>query len=1251
MLKKRICILLSFLMIMTCLFPVSLYGNTQTVSAKGLRGEEAQTATGTSVDSVLSSQGNLRLIFTTDIHGQVVNYDYQTGKTLNRGLNKVYTMIQAARAEAGENNYFTFDLGDSVMDFNSDYIYSQDTESLQPAYNAMSMINYDAITLGNHDFDFGYDYIVNQLEMSGLMEKCVLANVHSSINGDSVFGTENKIIEKKIMSDAGTELTVKVGIIGETTPSLSTRTEGYKNKLVTEDIVENAKKQAAALKEQGADIIIVLAHSGFGTETPSARSADTAYALTKIDGVDVVLAGHDHIDFPVKNKQDVHYTLPGVDKETGLVNGKRLVMVRDSCRGIGVVDLNLKLDSNNKPVIDNSSYEIRKVTEATEANPDITATMSVWDAKLKEYCQNQVGNIAEGQSWDNYDALLESNEIVQTVHNAQLEYASNYIVNNAPEYKDYPMVSITRYTKYGADSGADFADLSGTVVEGNADSFANYHRYVYIYKMTGAQLKEWMEWSVSLYQTINTSSAVNWNNILLSEYVKKEGGNSLVQEECISEWNRFFQFEGIEYKVDLSAVPRYDYEGNKISDSNRIKDVTRNGVSVGDEDNFILVTDKIVAGIQSDANRSIVPQVVSKSHVILQDIVLEYLAKKALLGNLEVTVSHNWELMLPDNYKFMLVTGASSGNRILDKSWCEGLYGNLGEANYYKCRYTSNNSGDTYAPGVVLSSSNTSETNAAVNISVIASDKSGIKTMKYAYGVFNSKDDEVWTTVATGGAITIEGNTFEASKSGVYSVYVEDGAGNVSIEKIAVTNINPEILVKPVVNKIDNNDAKITGMAEPNLTIYIAAGEYLYDGKVGVDGSFSVKIPPQKAKKKLSVYVEDNSGRTSNATTVVVKRAGPNCPTITSAKNNDVVVSGATNDTNVKIFAVIDNKVYVSKSLGSSYYTTCKKYDDTLTIKETDITIKDNGTYSVTIPNQYAGTEVKVFSVDKLGRVSHARKRAVTKAGPNRVTLYEMFDVERYVYGHVPDADSCTVVLKAGTKTYKAVADEEGYFTASVGVLSAGSEVTVHAYKGSGKGYPSVYTVTSAKDEYTKRREIGIHIDAVTDKDKTVSGKWTEPDSKIYICAGNREYVTTTDEDGRYSVDINARLSIGSPVYVLSRSTKGGITGMRRFNVVKGAPIAPVVVGSVKTNTKSVQVYTKENCTLTLKVGPKKYVKNSGTYNKSTNRYYYTFNITTPRAGATIRAYAQNDAGMTRCKVIKTVKKVKTTKVKNNKKK
>lgn len=1257
--KKRICILLAIIMVMTGIFPTGFNNSSVVeVSAGELDGTDTALEDGSTGQAVsgpaleeAASQGNLRLIFTTDIHGQVTNYNYQTGKTLNRGLNKTYTMIQAARAEAGEGNYFTFDLGDSVMDFNSDYIYSQDTESLQPVYNAMSMINYDAITLGNHDFDFGYDYIVNQLEMSGLMDKCVLSNVYSSINGDSIFGVENKIIEKQVHSDAGTDLTVKIGLIGEVTPGLSTRTEGYKNKLVAEDIIENAKKQAAALKEQGADIIIALAHSGFGTETPSARAANTAYALTKIDGIDVVLAGHDHIDFPVDNKNDLHYSLPGVDKETDLVNGKRLVMIKDSCRGIGVVDLKLKAGEDNKIVIDNSSYEIRKVTEDTEANHDIENTMSAWDAKLKEYCQKEVGTIPEGGRWDNYNSLIGSNEIMQAVHNAQIEYASNYIINNAPQYKDYPIVSIGRYTKYGSDSGADYADLSGTIVEGNADSFANYHRYVYIYTITGKQLREWMEWGASIYQTTDTSSEGNWNNILLSDFIQKENGNSLVQEDFLTEWNRFFQFEGVEYKINPSALPRYDYDGNMINDSYRVQNITRNGVPVNDDDTFILVTDKITPGIQSEANKGVDKQVVSKSHVILQDIVQQYLAEKALLGELTIPVSHSWELALPDNYKYILASGTGSEQEFLSQEWCKGLYGTIAYTNYYSCQnINKDNVPDTDAPGVVLSSSNTAETNTSVNISVVTNDKSGINSIKYIYGVYDNKDDEVWTTIASGSAISAAGGSFEAEKNGVYSVYVKDGAGNITIEKIAVTNIYPEILLKPVVDTFDNKDTKVTGKAEPNLTVCVTAGDdTLYEEKAGVDGSFTVKIPTQKAKKKLYVYVSDGNGRESKKTTVVVKRVGPNCPSVTSAKNNDTKITGNANDTNVKIFAVMDNNVYVSKSLGASYYTKCKKYDKDLTIKKVNITIKNNGAYTIDIPNQYSGTEFKIFSVDKLGRVSHARSKKITNAAPNRVTLYQASNVERHVYGHVPDGNKCTVVLKTANKTYKAVTDEEGYFTASVGILGAGTDITVHAYKNSGgtnkKGYPKTYTVEDANELYKELRDVNIHIDKVTDKDKNISGKWTETDSDIYVCADSREYITTTDEDGRYNVDIKARLAIDTPVYVLSRNTKGGINGIRIFKVVLGTPITPVVVGSINTSTKYVKVYTKENCEVTLKAGSKKYVKSSGTYNSSTKRYYYTFRISAARAGANIRAYAKNKAGSTASK-IKKVKKVRTSKSK-----
>ncbi len=1255
MLRKRICIFLSIVLTMTLVFPFNYNGNgTATVFAEetvaenedveGTSGaDDISTAEPTADTGNANNNGNLRLIFTTDIHGQVLNYNYQTGKNLSRGLNRVYTMIQNARAEVPQENYMTFDLGDSVMDFNTDYIYSQDTESLQPVYNAMTMINYDAITLGNHDFDFGYDYIVSQLEMSGLMNICVLSNVYSSINGDSVFGVENKIIEKTIKAQDGTDISVKVGILGETVPGLSTRTEGYKNKLATEDIIENAKKQAASLKEQGADIVIALAHSGFGTETPSPRSQNAAYALTKIDGIDVVLAGHEHIDFPVSNKNDVHYSLPNVDKETGLVNGKRLVMIKDSCRGIGVVDLDIKLDENNKVTLGDTSYEIRKTKDDIPVNENITNTMAEWDVRLREYCAKQIGNIAAGDNWNNYNALFDSNEIIQSVHNAQLQYASNYIANNAAEYKDYPIVSITRYTKYGSESGADYADLSGTIVEGNADSFANYHRYVYIYKINGKQLREWMEWSASIYQTANTSSEVNWNNIVLADYIKKERGDSLVQEDFISEWNRFFQFDGVEYTVDISKAPRYDYDGDKINDTNRITKITRNGQEVTDNDEFIIVTDKIIASIQTQATEGAASQVVSKSHVILQDIVQQYLQQKALLGDLEVTVNHNMTLVMPENYKYMLVSGTASEKEFTQQEWCEGVYETVADFNYYKCKNTKKyNEADKDAPGVVLSQNITSETNDVVEISVLANDKSGISSKKYAYGVYG-RDDEVWTSVVTtGGAISMTGNTFEADKSGVYSVYVEDGAGNVTIEKIAVRNIYPEILLKPTVNKVDNNDVKVTGMAEPNVTIYVVSGESTYEDEVAVDGSFSVKISPQKAKSKISVYVEDSTGRVSQKTSVTVKRVGPNCPTITSANNNDTKIVGNANDSNVKLYALINNVVYVSKSLGSSYYTKCKKYDKTLTIKKVDITVKDNGSYTITIPNQYAGTKVKVFTVDTLGRVSHARSKAVKRAAPNRVTLYECSDVERYVFGYTPEGNNCRAAVKIGSKIYRTTTDEEGYFSIKVGALTAGSTITAYAYKNSGgttkRSILKNYVVSDAKALYTERRDVKIHIDVVTDKDKVVSGKWTEPDSKIYICAGGQEYITTTDENGKYKVELNSKLAIGSAVFVMSRSTKGGINGMRRFNVILGAPIAPVVVGRVTVKTRYLKVYTKEACDITLKIGNKTYTKSKNANDKEGNRYYYQFKIARAKAGAKIRAYAKNSAGRTVSK-IKEVKK------------
>ena len=595
-LRKSIGLFMSFAISITSICQVTPSNNNVSEITKNAEAAEVAVTRSNekaTVATAAAAEADMRVVFTTDIHGQVVNYDYQSEQEVIRGLNKAYTLVKKARSEAGEGNTLTFDLGDSVYDFTTDYIYNNSPESLQPVYNAMSKIGYDAITLGNHDFDYGYDYIVQQLDASGLMNKCVLSNVYSAVNGKSVFGVENKIIEKKLTNEKGQIMSVKVGILGETVPSLSSKEEKLKGKLVTEDILENAKKQAAALKKQGADIVIALAHSGFGTNNPKKKAGDMAYMLTTVDDIDMVLAGHEHIDFPVADTNDAHYSLPNVDKETGLVNGKRLIMVQDSCRGIGVVDLNLKVNKKGEIELDNSSYEIRKVKKDTAVDSTITSTMSKWDSVLKTYCSTEIGKIADGERWNNYSALLESNDIMQIVHNAQIDYASRFVAANSSKYGNYPIVSLARYTKYGGEGGGDYSDISEKLMEGDLDSLANYHRYVYIYSITGKQLKEWLEWSASIYQTTGTSKDTEWNNIIISNFVNEEGGNSLIQESYFGDLSQFFQCSGIEYTIDPSVAPRYDTNGNLLNDTHRITSMTYNGKDISDTQTLVLVTDKI----------------------------------------------------------------------------------------------------------------------------------------------------------------------------------------------------------------------------------------------------------------------------------------------------------------------------------------------------------------------------------------------------------------------------------------------------------------------------------------------------------------------------------------------------------------------------------------------------------------------------------------------------------------------------------
>lgn len=1241
-LRKQISLFLSFAISITSMNVTALSNSISGMTKKAKAADIvlASSPEPTSNASAAAMDADMRVIFTTDIHGQVVNYDYQSAKEVNRGLNKAYTLVKKARNEVGTGNYLTFDLGDSVYDFTTDYIYNHEPEALQPVYNAMTMIGYDAITLGNHDFDYGYDYLVSQLETSGLEQSCVLSNVYSAADNKSIFGVENKIIEKNITNDEGQVMTVKIGILGETVPSLSSKTEKYKGKLVTEDILENAKKQAAALKKKGADIVIALAHSGFGTDNPKKKAGDMAYMLTTVSDIDLVLAGHEHIDFPTGSSSDAHYSLPNVDLKTGLVNGKRLIMVQDSCRGIGVVDLNLKRDETGKIVVSDSKYEIRKTKKDTSCDEAITGTMSKWDSVLKTYCNTEIGTIASGDRWNNYSALLESNEIIQIVHEAQLDYAARFVEANKSKYGSWPIVSLARYTKYGGESGGDYADISGKLMEGNLDTIANYHRYVYIYSMTGKQLKEWLEWAASIYQTTGTSKDTKWNNIILSDYINKTGGNSLVQEPYLGDWSEFFQCSGIEYTIDPSAAPRYDVNGSYLNDTNRITSMTYNGNPISDDQNIVLVTDKITPHMQCDANAGVNDNILQSSHDNLQDVIEEYLKEKAQISDLKLNISQNWQLNLPDDYKFLMESGKSGESLLLAKNWCKGVYDTMGYFNYYNCNTGVQNRQDDMIPSVVVSETSKADTKSSVPVRVVANAKSGITVKKYVKGDYD-KDSEVWNlTPASGGAITMDSDTFSVSENGVYSVYVESGNGKSVIEKVAITNIYPTSLIAPIVGTVTNIDDEVTGTAYPNLTVNVKIGSKVYKASVNVKGKFTVKIPVQNAGKKITVYVSDKSGDKSKSMSVTVKRNGPNSPKITSVKNNGYEIKGNTNDSNVKVYAVIGKNVYVSKAIGSSYYKKCNGYDKKLKIKKVNVVIKSNGDYTIAIPNQYSGTNVSVYSVDKLSRVSHVRNKKVSKSAPNKPTIYTVSSSDRYVFGKVPDSGKCTVILKRGKKSYKAKADADGYYRITSPRLHAKETITIYAQdKVKGKvrtGVSKSKTVSSAYDVYKKHRNTNLHIGKVTNKSTYVTGRWAKGKATVYVFVDGIVYVRKTGSNGKFKFKLKKRVAVGTGIYATIRKGHGkSIKAMRKWKVVLGKPSTPNIYGRLTTRTTKIIVLTREKCPrVVLRIGKHRYTrrKNSG-YSKRMHRYRYIFKIRRYPYRTHLRAFATNSAGTSQSKL------------------
>ena len=1165
----------------------------------------------------------LRIISTTDLHGQIGQTNYDKASEHYKGsLAQVYSLIQDARASLKYGNTLTVDVGDTVYGYGSDQIYNGTLDCAEYMYEAMASMGYDAMTLGNHEFDYGYTYIKDALEEAGLDDKMIVSNVFDAKTRKTVWA-ENKIITKTLNTTKGQKMTVRIGMIGVTIPVLSAQ-HNFTGELETSGMVGCVEEQVKKLKAQNADLIVVLAHSGIGGERDEELSKNVGYVLSKVDGIDAIIGGHSHVNFPSSDKDaQKYYDYEGVT-EDGLINGKIYVSVADHAAGIGIADLKLQV-ANGKVCVVKKSAKVKKVTASTPADESILSIADDFEEYLDGLYEKELGNV-DG-SIDNYFGTLEDNAAIQAINEAKIQYGLEFVKKEMPEYASCPVIAATGYQLVGKESADDYIYITDGMTVADSLRIQNWDRlYSFVYYITGKQLREWMEYrAASAYRQPDDDGS--WKDKVMASYVYGMDMNPVLANEWLDEWDQFMVFDGVEYEVDPTISPRYDVDGNVIHrNSYRITKLTCNGVNVTDDMKFILVSPPIQSQY-AVVGSTVYYQKLNNERIYLNTLLQRYVKEQSTNGSLVVKGDQNWKVKFPDGANYVVKSSAKSEEAAAGKPWYVKTLGTTQKDAYFQAAFGKAQP-DTGGPTLVVGAVDRQKTGHPVRIAVQANDISGVSSVQYYKGVLPA-DSASWSA-----ASNVQNGEFKVSANGVYSVRARDRFGNSSVRYITVNNYDANALETPVVTKYSNRNKQISGTAEPDTQLYIRTPDGTYNTAVSADGKFSLGLPLQKAGKKIRLWVQNSRGQKSDELVVEVERTGPNYPDVDQITNKKTAITGFVNDSDkyCKIVAIVDKTIYVPENGGEEAYSQSELYDEAYQVVPVKYEVSD-GYFELSTPVFYPGTEVKVYSLDWISRQSVVTKYTTEDVAPNLPIPYEVYAMDDYIYGKIPQTskDSYGVAVDDGTDVYTGTAGADGFFAVKVGKLKEGQQLSVTAtdVEGTKTRTSAAATVTVCDYKQLLSSSTDITFEPVTNKDTQIKGNVDGYEGKVNLLVGTTPVSVQTDENGDFVYTLKNARKVGTVIAAMIRNADGEVEDVCETTVKLAIPDAPVVLDEVVYDTASdVKVFAVDQAVAVVKAGAKYYKCTEAVYDRALNGYVYTVKFKKPPvAGSKIQVFMMNDAG------------------------
>ncbi|MET3547314.1 2',3'-cyclic-nucleotide 2'-phosphodiesterase/3'-nucleotidase [Paenibacillus favisporus] len=538
------------------------------------------------------SKVKLRIMETSDLHVNMVNYDYYADKPTDEyGFAKTASLIKAARNEA--KNSLLFDNGDLIQGNPlGDYVAKVKPlkeGEVHPVYKAMDLMDYDAGGVGNHEFNYGLDFL--KLSEEGANFPIVNANVYKDDgdkddSNDVNYFTPYTILDKKVTDENGKEQTIKVGVIAFVPPQISQWDKAnLEGKVIVKDMVETAKKFIPQMKKEGADVIVAIPHSGFEDIPETPLMENTVLYLSKVEGIDAILFGHAHKTFPsaeFKGKT-------GVDLEKGTINGVPAVEPGFWGDHLGIIDLNLENVDGKWKVVDSKTearpiYDTANKKALVDADQEIVNAVKTEHDATIDYVRGPVGKTSA--PINSYFALVQDDPSIQIVTNAQKWYVEKNL--KGTEYENLPVLSAGAPFKAGGRNGASYYTNipAGTIAIKNVSDLYVYPNTVHAVVVTGAEVKEWLEWSAGQFNQIDPSKTTE---------------QPLVNMDFPT--YNYDVIDGVTYQIDVTQPNKYDAKGTVVNPSaNRIKNLQFDGKPIDLKQKFVVATNNYRASSSKLAN-------------------------------------------------------------------------------------------------------------------------------------------------------------------------------------------------------------------------------------------------------------------------------------------------------------------------------------------------------------------------------------------------------------------------------------------------------------------------------------------------------------------------------------------------------------------------------------------------------------------------------------------------------------------------